>query len=105
MDTLNPDPTAKTDSRLMVEASEMFQEGNMSLQWFNMVPTALRPLTDRLMTAFPTAAHAKMYKGRDMVITAGMALCKNAMRRLGLEWSDEVGLEACGESPGWPGPQ
>jgi hypothetical protein len=66
-----------------------------------MVPRALRPLTDRLMVAFPSKAHEKMYKGRDMVISAGMALCKNAIKRLGLEWSDEHGMEAnCGEAAG-----
>jgi hypothetical protein len=97
IDSLNMDPDARTDSKLLMEASAMMVDGNLSTRWTSMVPPSLRPLVFPLMLAFPTPSLRKLKLGRDRMISLGIALSRGAMRRLGQEWADDIGMEACRE--------
>jgi hypothetical protein len=100
VDSLNPDPTAVTDSKLIMEASAMMIDGNLSTRWMLLVPRCLQPILFRLFILFPTPSMRKLQLGRDRLISLGMALSRNALKRLGQEWVDEIGMEACRECAG-----
>lgn len=70
----------------------MALQATTSTLWTSVFPAALRPITSAILLACPPPGIRRLRTGRARVFTASMLLAKNALKRLGMEYTDDIGL-------------
>lgn len=78
---------------VLVAAAKYVLENTAAALQFMLVPPLLKPLTWALLRAFPTKQLYQLNLARSQLYMAGICLAKNAMKRMGAQWVDELGME------------
>ena len=93
-DTLSVAADGSMTENVLVGAARYALENTAAALWAMMIPPLLKPAAYALLRRFPTPQLATLNLVRTQLFTAGIVLAKNAMRRLGIAWTDDLGMEA-----------
>jgi len=93
MDLLTEDPDVRAATQVIADASANAMGASHDTLWTTLVPRALRPIAWPLLALFPTKQLRRLRDSRSKLYGVALVLAKNAMKRLGLEWEDTIGME------------
>jgi hypothetical protein len=76
----------------LVASADKALQASLSALWTTIIPLALRPLAYPVLRALPSKQIKRLHTHRARLFGAAMVIAKNAFKRLGSEFKDEIGM-------------